>query len=145
MTALEKQTTMTTTTNRLRIVMSETAPVCIDPTVWRKIALAKRHDGAVECQANTEWFIAVREHEDGRRLVYGVQDAGGGGQYAGYCTKRAGYLVKIAGVGGEGCAYAARFKTREEETIRAIRRVAGVIEDDQLADECIGDLPATEL
>jgi len=33
----------------------------------------------------------------------------------------------------------------EDETIRALRRVGGVLDDDGLAEECIGDLPAEEI
>jgi hypothetical protein len=115
----------------IAITMSESGPVTIDPEHWAVVAQANRHDGVVKCQANTEWGIRVREHADGRRLVYGWQHAGYGGQYAGFRGKNAGYLLdRDAG---------------EDATVRAIRRVAGVIEDKNLAAECIGDLPATVL
>lgn len=141
---------MTTETKMITITMSETAPVKVDPEQWPVLASAARHDGKVKCQANTEWVIKVREHADGRRLVYGSRLAGGGGQYAG-CRKDAGYLISVdTQVEGHGSpddmrrAYAAR-DVREEQTIRAIRRVAGVIGDEDLGDECVGDLPAQEI
>lgn len=134
-----------TTNNRFIVTMSESAPVSIDPAVWRKIASVDRYDNTVASEANTRWVITVREHEDGRRLVYGVQEAGPDGQVAWFRAKKAGFLIEMAGVGDDASVYAARFKTREAETVRAIRRVAGVIDDEQLAAECIGDLPATEL
>lgn len=123
---------MTTTEKKtITITMSETAPVKVDPEQWPKIASASSHDGQVECQANTEWYIAVRGHEDGRRIVYGWQQAGHGGKPAGYRRKDAGYLIATPAT--------------EELTIRAIRRVAGVIGDEALGAECIGDLPAQEI
>jgi hypothetical protein len=121
-------TTETTTETKIEIAMSESAPVRIDPAQWPIIATADRHDGAVACQANNEWYIAVREHADGRRLVYGWHVAGDGGQHAGFRPRHAGWLLS------EG-----------EDTVRAIRRVAGVIADDRLAEEAIAALPATEL
>lgn len=130
----KETTTMTTEKKTITITMSETAPVKVDPEQWPVIASADRHDGKVECQANTEWVIRVREHADGRRLVYGSQSAGNGGQYAGYRGKDAGYLISVA-----------QDKAREEQTIRAIRRVAGVIGAEDLGAECVADLPAQEI
>lgn len=127
-----------TTTKKITITMSETAPVSIDPEAWPLIADADRHDGAVEVQANTKWAIRVRQHADGRRLIYGWQSAGNGGKPAGYRPLYAGYLVEWPS--GDG-----RQAKSDEATIRAIRRVAGVIGDEQLGAECIADLPAQEL
>ncbi len=141
---------MTTTEKKtITITMSETAPVKIDVAQWPKIASASRHDGKVEVQANTEWYIAVREHRDGRRLVYGWQQAGNGGRAAGYRGRNAGYLIAprdgetMRQPGNDGPLVSTY--PDDDATIRAIRRVAGVIEDDELGAECIGDLPAQEL
>lgn len=117
-----------TTEKKITITMSETAPVSVDPEQWPVIASASDHDGKVECQANTEWAIKVREHDDGRRLVYGYARAGRGGKPIGWRPSSAGYLV-VAG----------------DDLVRAIRRVAGVIGREDLAAECIGDLPAQEI
>jgi hypothetical protein len=143
---------MTTEKKTITITMSETAPVKIDPEQWPVIAEACRHDGKVACQANIEWVIRVREHVDGRRLVYGSQSAGSGGKPAGWRSSYAGYLVDVRPqIEGHGSpddmrrGYAARDKARETETLRAIRRVAGVIGDEQLGAECIGELPAQEI
>lgn len=134
-----------TTTKTITIAMSDRAPLKLDPELWPLIASAKRHDGAVECQANTEWYILVREHEDGRRIVYGGKIAGGGGQYAGFRELHGGYLVApgeaFRNVGNGPLGHV----PDEQETIRAIRRVAGIIGDDLMGAECIGDLPAQEL
>jgi hypothetical protein len=125
---------MTTTEKKKKIAvtMSERAPLKLDPELWPLIASADTHDGQVECQANREWAIKVREHEDGRRVVYGWVQRGNGGMPIGYRGASGGYLVEAGANSGE-------------ETIRAIRRVAGIIGDDQLGDECIADLPAEEL
>lgn len=127
-------TTATTTEKKKKIAvtMSERAPLKLDPELWPLIASADTHDGQVECQANREWRIKVREHADGRRVVYGWVCRGNGGMPIGYRGASGGYLVEAGANAGE-------------ETIRAIRRVAGIIGDDQLGDECIADLPAEEL
>lgn len=140
-------TTTTTETKTLTITMSERRPLKIDPELWLVVAEASRHDGKVKSQANNEYAIKVREHADGRRIVYGYHQAGNGGQYAGFRERRAGYLIDaeqrstMREVDGKMTAA----HPNEDETIRAIRRVGGVIEDDQLAAECIADLPAEEV
>lgn len=140
--------TTTTTTKKIEIAMSEQAPVRVDTAQWPLVAKAERHDGAVKVQANNEWFIRVREHADGRRIVYGGHEAGNGGQYAGFRETRAGFLVPS----GSGMRQPPtdpdgplRAAPDEQATIRAIRRVAGAIGDERLGDECIADLPAQEL
>jgi len=145
-------TTMTTEKKMFTITMSEARPVKIDPGQWPVIASADRHDGRVESQANTKWALKVREHVDGRRIVYGSQSSGGGGQHIGYRGKDAGWLISVdTQVEGQGSpsdmlrARSARDQARDDQTIRAIRRVAGVIEDDELGAECVGDLPAQEI
>jgi hypothetical protein len=130
-----------TTTKKIKVTLSDASPVSIDPEQWPIIASAERHDGKVACQANTEWEIKVREHADGRRLVYGSKVAGNGGQYLGFRQVEAGYLI-----GKPGLPFANESDhQRDEKTIRAIRRVAGAIDDDDLGVECIGDLPAQEI
>lgn len=131
--------TTTTESKRITIPMSERRPLSIVEADWPLIACAERHDGQVECQANHLWVIRVREHVDGRRLVYGWVRAGNGGVYAGWRGSEGGFLV--ANINDGPLA----LRPNDEETVRAIRRVGGIIEDDKLADECIGDLPAEEV
>lgn len=133
-----KQTTTMTTTEKktIRIPMSEQRPVTIDPELWPVIAEATDHDGQVKCQANNEWLLKVRKHADGRRIVYGFHDAGDGGQHIGFRATRGGFLIDP------------RNKNEREiddETIRAIRRVAGLIDRADLGEDCIQDMPAAEL
>jgi hypothetical protein len=140
---------MTTTTKKITITMSETAPVSIDPEQWPVIASASDHDGKVEVQANTEWAIKVREHRDGRRLVYGHAERGNGGKPAGWRPSYAGWLIPSVDLETFRPLYDGGPMTAahpdETATIRAIRRVAGVIGREDLAAECIGDLPAKDL
>jgi hypothetical protein len=131
------------TTDKLKITMSERRPLTIVKADWPLIARADRHDGAVECQANHEWRIAVREHADGRRLVYGWLTRGNGGVPIHWRGSEGGFLVSpIPGPDVEGTHVGV---PDDEETVRAIRRVGGIIDDDKLADECIADLPAEEV
>lgn len=123
-------TTMTTDNLKLKITMSERRPLTIDPELWPVIAQADWHNGQHDFQANTIRRIRVRQHADGRRIVYGFQRAGNGGQHAGTRNPEGGFLITAGD---------------EDETIRAIRRIGGIINDDQLADECIADLPAEYL
>ena len=131
------------TTDKIKITMSERRPLTIVKADWPLIAHANRHDGAVEVQANHEWAIRVREHADGRRLVYGWLTSGNGGVPAGWRGAEGGFLVSpLPGPDVEGKRVGV---PDEDETIRAIRRVGGIIDDDTFADECIADLPAEEI
>ena len=123
---------MTTTEapKKLKITMSERRPITIIITDWPVIARAYRHDGAVKFQANHEWSICVREHADGRRIVYGGLTAGHGGVPSGWRGAEGGFLIEDG---------------NDNETIRAIRRIGGIIDDDEMADECIADMPAEDV
>jgi len=121
----------TTTTKKIKISMSERRPVEIVAEEWPVIAKAVDHDGKVECQANNVWAIKVREHKDGRRLVYGWHEAGGGGQYAEFRPTYGGFLLDSS----QG----------EEETVRSIRRVAGMIKREDMGSQCVAALPAEEI
>ena len=126
-----------TTNNKIKITMSERRPLTIVKADWPIVARADWHDGGqLECQANNERHIRVREHRDGRRLVYGYQCAGNGGQYAGTRNPEGGFLV---------VPLDPAVTPDEDATVRAIRRVGGIIGDDGLAAECIADLPAEEV
>lgn len=118
----------------ITITMSERRPLKIDPELWPVQASAKWHDNEHEFQANRRRKIIVREaKDDGRRIVYGYYTS----QWQNERGAAGGFLVPAL----EGQPD----KPDEEATIRAIRRVAGIIDDDKLADECIADLPAEEV
>lgn len=118
------------TPETLVITLSEQAPVKIVVAEWPCIASAQYHDGEHESQAGRRAGIRVREHADGRRVVYGWSTS----RYRGERDQHAGFLVihdpterRIAGANA---------------TVRAIRRVAGAIGHNDIANDCIADLPA---
>jgi hypothetical protein len=119
------------TTDKIKITMSERRPLTIDPELWPVIAQADWYNGQHEFQANTIRRIKVRQHADGRRIVYGFQRAGNGGQPIGTRNPEAGFLLAAG--------------ADEDETIRAIRRVGRAIDAERLAEHCIADLPAEEI
>jgi hypothetical protein len=119
------------------ITLTDRAPVRIQDTDWPCIAHSAGYSGEHECQANVEAWLRVRQHADGRTLVYGCRQAGNGGQAIGYSEWRGGELLEAG-----------------EDPIPAIRRAGeclaehsgyGSIDWDMLVRDCIADLPAEEL
>jgi hypothetical protein len=119
--------------SKIQIALSEAPPVQITRADWPVIATDSWFSGQHECQANETAWIKVREHSDGRRIVYGIRDKGPGGMPLGYVSSYAGYLLPANGENGES------------DTIRAIRRVAGVLALQNLAASVIAELPARVL
>src|SRR5208282_4361155 len=128
-----RRNTMTTTESikpKVRtITLTGRPPVRVREDVWPVIASARRGDGVVECQDNHRWNLTVREHADGRRIVYGSETSGPGGVYQGYEAARAGELVEP----GEDVA----------EVVRRVGKRARCSEP--MIDECIADLPPVDL
>lgn len=121
---------MTTTNDddKITVPMSERRPMRISKAEWPRIARVSDHDGEVECQANRRWWINVRQHSDGRTLVYGGMSS----NWRGERDREGGFLL-------------APDEARDDETlVRTIRRVAGIIGRDDLAQGCISDLPPSE-
>jgi hypothetical protein len=127
---------MTTTTNSndiITIALSDSPPVRIAREAWPVIASVHWHDGKVEAQANRTQYIKVRQHDDGRAIVYAADERGPGGMPAGFRDRYAGFIVP-AGPDSMGAI------------IRTIRRVAGAIDlSPDLANDCIQDLPPVAL
>ena len=120
---------MTTESKRRTITLTDRAPVRIVDSEWPRIARGSGHDGEVECQANHQWFINVRQHADGRTIVYGGVIEGLGGMRAGESEHRGGEML-----------------TPGSDLAAAIRRVGddcGV--RDETVRECIASLPAEDL
>lgn len=127
---------MTTTTSKTRtITLTDRPPVKIKEHEWPIIAEADgdsytgdlgRYAQARDQREMDRWWLLVRQHEDGRAIVYGGYVAGRRAQAEDW---RGGELLDA----GENLA-------------AAIRRVgeAGNIPD-QCIRECIADLPAEEL
>jgi hypothetical protein len=111
------------------VTLTGKPPVRVREDLWPVIASARRHDGQVECQANHLWHLTVRQHEDGRTLVYGSETSGPGGAYRGYEEARAGELLDAGA-----------------DVASAIIRVGTDARCSQaMQDECIGDLPPVDL
>jgi hypothetical protein len=104
-------------------------PVRVSEDVWPVIASARRHDGKVESQANHVWHLTVRQHEDGRTIVYGSEDRGNGGVYQGY---EAAYAGELLDAGADVASAIIRVGT-DARCSKAMQ------------DECIADLPAEDL
>lgn len=127
-----KENTMDTTTPKKRtITMTGRPPVSIVENDWPIIASAKWHDGKVESQANRSSWLKVRQHADGRTLVYGGYD----NSWQHERDLRAGeLLIPDDGRTVDGAQLAA-----------AIRRVAAAVKAEEIADDCIGDLPPDDI
>lgn len=108
------------------ILLSERQPVKIFSDEWPFIAKSKWNNGGWESynQASRRARIFVREHGDGRRIVYGWLLTNVDGER----NKRAGFILAAG-----------------DDVVRAIRRVAGVLGLSCLADDCIADLPAERI
>lgn len=113
------------------ITMTDRRPIKIVEDDWPVIAIAKWCSNYPECQANEEAAIRVREHSDGRRVVYGARDSGPGGMRIGYTGTHAGYLLDAP--------------SDDTATIKAIHDVAAEIGMEELGQQCIQDMPAQEV
>lgn len=106
------------------ITLTDRAPAKIREDQWPLIASAKRWDNTHESQANRTWSLRVRQHEDGRTLVYAAYDS----QYRGEHGKRAGELLDAGA-----------------DLPASIRRVGENARCEECIDDCIADLPAEEI
>ena len=113
---------------KLTITLTSAPPVTIKKDDWPIIARAKWHDGQVECQANRTRTLIVRQHEDGRAIVYGVYST----QWQGESDRRRGvYLAD---------------NPNSLHIVRTICEVADSMGfDEDFAEECIANLPAVEV
>lgn len=124
-----------TAEKRIKITLSDLHPVTIRADQWPILVHVSDFWGGngIECQANEEACIKIRQHADGRAIVYGIRDSGPGGMPLSYRGRSAGFLLST--------------KEGQEQTalIRAIRRVAGAIDWQDGAARAIAELPPTEL
>lgn len=125
--AQRKKKTMTTAKDTLTITLTDRAPVVINKAQWPVLASAHDFDNQYECQANRIWRITVRQHDDGRTLVYAVYQT----NWSGESDRRGGvYLVDSPST---------------DQIVAAIKSVVeNILGESQsiLADRCIADLPA---
>lgn len=133
---------MTTATEikKRTITMSGRTPVTILEDLWPMLAAGNfsAHDGQVECQAKQTWncCIRVREHSDGRCLVYGTylatcdwQGARSQGAKAGYLCALADVVAHINLVASDMVGILGEYSEHIMETAR----------------ECIANMPAEEI
>jgi hypothetical protein len=128
-----------------KITLTGRPPVTIDEDKWPMIASAcdDEYDGQYRFQANcvSEWFVGVRQHEDGRALVYATYS------YTTNLRRNRDYAIK------RGVLLAAADMAAICDAIGTVcRDIADAKHDGDdagrwptLADECIADLPAEEL
>jgi len=125
------------------ITLTDRPPVKIDDDTWPLLAAVEdlEHDSQVEYQASVKsrWFAGVRQHYDGRSIVYAVYRYETLHQGArGYSAKR-GVLLPS---GADICAAV-------NDVCRDIAAAEHHADDADrwptLAAECIADLPAEEL
>ena len=111
--------------DELTITLTDRQPVRISKDEWPIIASARDWDNEHESQANRRWKLNVRQHEDGRCIVYGIYDTA----WQNESDKRGGQLVDhIAEV---------------PAVIKDVSEYLGF--DETLADHCIADLPAVRI
>lgn len=125
------------------ITLTNRPPVKIDEDTWGLIAVAtaKDYDNQYEFQANrtSKWHIGVRQHDDGRAIVYASYNHTSAFQSESDYSCRAGVLLDSS-----------------DDLPAAINEVAREIASQEhassdaekwptLARNCIADLPAEEL
>jgi len=111
--------------SNMYITLTDRRPVSLESEEWPSEAYVTECDAKVREQANRLWYIGVRRHQDGRRVVYGTFEASFDQNLAG------GSLLDS--------------DATEDALVKAIRAVAHVIDNVPLGEECIQDLPAEEL
>ena len=133
---------------KLTITLTGRAPVKITKEDWPVIASGedKWYDGQHECQANRtkSWKLIVRQHADGRTLVYGIYASSSQWQGEASENVRGGEMLTVEGatadeVGDTAPIIAAIFRVADD-----MEKRSGAKEFARLAHECVADLPAVE-
>lgn len=110
---------------KLTITLTDCRPVTIDKADWPVVASSRDWDGEHEFQAFRKWRLTVRQHADGRCIVYGVHDTA----WPNDADRRGGEIVADL-----------------DAAPAAIVRVAESMNFPQAVTErCVADLPAVEL
>ena len=116
-------TTDTKPTTRT-ITLTDRPPVKIKDVDWDVIAESKWFEGQYDFQANRSGWLKVRQHADGRTIVYGAYD-----------TR---FQTEVSLRGGE-------LLDKGADIAAAINRVAETCNATECAADCIADLPAEEI
>lgn len=116
---------MTTEPKTRTITLTDASPVRIREDLWPVIAVGRWWEGQIQSQANRSGAIRVRQHADGRSIVYGS-----------YTTA---FQNEESRSGGKLLA-------ADSNLVAAIRCVAEDVGIPEAAvRECIADLPAVDL
>ena len=108
------------------ITLTNRPPIRISEADWPVIAKADWHDGReYECDANRKYQIRVRQHENGRQIIYATYST----NYQGERDRRCGLML-------DG----------DQPTVNAINAIAEQIgAPDSLAVDCIASLPPEDV
>jgi hypothetical protein len=129
------------------ITLTSRPPVKIAEDSWPMVASAsdKEFDNQYEFQSNRKstWFVGVRQHEDGRAIVYARYSYDSNWQNARCYSAARGVLLTAESATTEGICQSI------EEVCRDIANAEHQGDDADrwptLAAECIADMPAEEL
>jgi hypothetical protein len=131
---------------KLTITLTNRPPVSIRKADWPVLAQGhdKWYEGEHECQANrsTHWHLIVRRHADGRAIVYGIYKHYSAWRGEKGHDLRAGELLDA---GADLIPAIHRMASGMQERVEHCANGEDAAEFLCLADECIADLPATEL
>jgi len=118
---------MTTTDSESKsrtITLTDAAPVRIRDADWPVIAQSTWYVERHECDATRVWWLKVRQHADGRVIVYGGLNT----RWEGEHNRRAGIVLD-----------------KGEYVVGAIKSVAALVGADKCQDACISSLPPVEI
>lgn len=118
------------------ITMTDRRPLKIDDDAWPLVAKGEGYSGQYDFQAFDGAWVRVRQHQDGRSIVYGYAGDWDGGGRPTRENIRAGYLLDAG-----------------QDIAAAINRVVSHLEGCDVAGQyaaeagrqCLADLPAEEL
>lgn len=136
-------TTDTTAPKTRTITLTGRPPVKITEDNWPIIAHGywADHDNQYEFQANRKWRIdiRVRQHADGRAIVYGVYD------YDTHFQSEAGEAHRVGSLLDTSADLPAAIHSIRDDLIERISDADMHRHVSNAADECIADLPAETL
>lgn len=121
-----------TTTEQKKTITLDDGPVTIVTKDWPQIAHGRWFSGEHACQAFDEDWLRVREHADGRCIVYGYSGDGDGGSRPKRETRRGGQMLTGA--------------IDRPALVRCMRDVALSLDlHESVVRDAIADLPALDL
>lgn len=128
------------------ITLTGRPPVKINEDAWPLIAsaTAKDWDNQYEFQANviSKWGVYVRQHEDGRTIVYATYSYTSNYQNARCYAAKRGVMLPA---GSDDAAICEAITEVCDDIARAEHEGEGADRWQTLAAECIADMPAVEL